>query len=285
MTDPLVSVIVPIYNIESYLDVALDSLYQQCTKEIEVILINDGSTDSSINIAREWCGRLTNLATVITIEHSGISMARNIGLRRATGEFIYFMDGDDQLVPGSLTLMYSICKANKLDILQCRHLEFISGEENEKCLNQAIMSNNSYIATIEEQLIMDGRSLFEKQWRDGTYAVPVWRCMYNREFLIDNHIDFEEGIFFEDHLFSFEVMLLAQRAMAIHEIVYCRRTRKGSVSDLMQIELFRSAMRTTINRIERILESERPTGYKDAAIEYLDYLRHQLSNCEDFCNK
>ncbi|MDY3373018.1 MAG: glycosyltransferase family 2 protein [Terrisporobacter othiniensis] len=113
-----VSVIIPIYNSEKYLVRCLDSIVNQTLKDIEVILINDGSTDNSLDICNEYA-KLDPRVIVINSENKGVSQARNQGIYMAKGQYIYFVDSDDYMDIQGLEEMYSIAKENEVDIVIC----------------------------------------------------------------------------------------------------------------------------------------------------------------------
>ena len=113
---PKVSVIIPIYNTDAYLSEALDSICNQTLKELEIILINDGSTDKSQNIIEEYAVRDSRIQWHIQ-PNQGQGVARNHGLQYATGEYIYFMDSDDILDTTALQQCYDACEQKKLDFV------------------------------------------------------------------------------------------------------------------------------------------------------------------------
>ena len=112
-----VSVIVPIYNVENYLAECLDSLERQTLKNIEVILVNDGSTNGSAEIAGKYVARNRNFS-MIERENGGLSAARNTGMKTASGEYLYFLDSDDYLLDDALETLYAKAEAEQLDVLK-----------------------------------------------------------------------------------------------------------------------------------------------------------------------
>lgn len=112
-----ISVIVPVYNMEKYLEKCLDSLVNQTLKEIEIIVINDGSTDNSYKILDKYKKKYSDILTVINTENNGISIARNIGIKEATGEYIAFIDSDDYVDINMFSDCYLYAKKNNLDIV------------------------------------------------------------------------------------------------------------------------------------------------------------------------
>lgn len=113
---PLVSIIVPIYNVEQYLTECLDSLVNQTLRDIEIICVNDGSPDHSADIVRRYM-HLDARITLIEQENRGLSGARNTGLRVAKGEYVYFMGSDDWLEADAMDICYNVAKKDRIDVV------------------------------------------------------------------------------------------------------------------------------------------------------------------------
>ena len=111
-----VSVIVPVYNVEKYLDVCLDSLINQTFDDFEIICINDGSTDSCLNILRQYA-KLDRRIKIFSQKNLGLSAARNAGMKQANGEYIVFVDSDDFLSPVALEKMHTNMSENDTDFM------------------------------------------------------------------------------------------------------------------------------------------------------------------------
>lgn len=127
MSDIAISVIIPIFNVERYLDDCLMSVENQTLENIEVILVNDGSTDQSAEIAQKYLNRNPNFR-MLEQENSGQGTARNSGLNVANGEYVYFLDGDDYIADNALELLYNRSKEQKLDILKFAAYTFEDGD-------------------------------------------------------------------------------------------------------------------------------------------------------------
>ena len=113
---PLISIIIPVYNVESYLNQCLESLKHQTLKDFEVILVNDGSTDNSLSICKEYSSLLPN-CQIIEQKNQGVSVARNTGIQNASGNYFYFMDSDDYLENEALELCFEKAESNNLDFV------------------------------------------------------------------------------------------------------------------------------------------------------------------------
>ena len=114
---PVLSVIIPVYNVHKYLSYCLDSLYAQVDGTVEVVLVNDGSTDESLNICRKYADACSN-TIIIDKENGGLSDARNVGTNTATGDYIYYLDSDDWLAPNAIRTLYDYAIENDCEIVQ-----------------------------------------------------------------------------------------------------------------------------------------------------------------------
>lgn len=113
---PLISIIMPVYNTEAYLDMAIQSILEQTQEDFELIIVNDGSTDGSPAIVSKW-QRQDHRIQIVAQDNQGLSAARNTGLRHAVGEFIYFMDSDDYLRPDALSACVRYAQDSALDLV------------------------------------------------------------------------------------------------------------------------------------------------------------------------
>ena len=116
---PKVSVIVPVYNVEKYIDKCLESLVNQTLKDIEIIIVNDGSTDNSIKIVEEYKEKYKNKIIYLEKENGGLSDARNYGIQYAKGEYIAFLDSDDYVDRKMYEKLYNKAIENNSDIVEC----------------------------------------------------------------------------------------------------------------------------------------------------------------------
>ena len=117
MSEIKVSVIVPVYNVEKYVKRAVESIIKQNFTDLEILLVNDGSTDNSLQEINLITEKYKNVK-VFTQENQGVSSARNLGIKKAQGDYICFLDADDYLEDGVLNKFYSLCKENDLDVIR-----------------------------------------------------------------------------------------------------------------------------------------------------------------------
>lgn len=194
----LISVIVPVYNVEKYLDRCLKSILNQTYKNLEIILVDDGSKDSSGHICDEYAKK-DNRVRVVHKKNGGLSSARNAGLRVATGKFVGFIDSDDDIELDMYEKMLNIMQKYDVDFVMADYLRiFNSGSNFKKTIDidNGYYDKNKIVSDIFPQLIMRG---------DIEYGplLSVWHCLYNTKFLRDNNIYFDEQVrWSEDNIFS-----------------------------------------------------------------------------------
>lgn len=221
---PKVSIVIPVYNVEKYLRECLDSVVNQTLRDIEIICINDGSTDNSLQILAEYESVETRLK-VISQENGGQSKARNVGLEVAAGEYIYFLDSDDYIKTNALEILYTIATTNNLEIL------YFDSEviyENDILKNEFPEYSTAYNRKKEYTGVFDGKNLFCKLIMDNAYAVSPCLQFAKREYLEEKHIRFFEGIIYEDNLYTFKSILQAERVAHSKDKLYVRRIRSDS---------------------------------------------------------
>ncbi len=216
-----VSVILPVYNVGKYLRQSLDSLINQTLKDIEIICVNDGSTDDSYEILEEYKQKDSRIK-VIHKTNKGTGAARNDGLRIATGECIGFVDPDDWVKPNMFERLYALLKEENLDIAMCMP----DGYDEKNGVNTPF----PYFVDANFENIPTDRIF---NWRDLSpfnYPMCVWNKLYKKELFDKNNIDFAEGLDFEDHKVIFGSLLTAEKIKFIKEKLYVYRfNREGSV--------------------------------------------------------
>lgn len=225
MNNIKVSVIVPIYNVEEYLEECLDSLLTQTLNEIEVIMVNDGSVDNSRNIAQKYVTKYKHFQ-LIERENGGLSAARNSGLLVATGEYIYFIDSDDYLVPNALEILYKKASSENLDVLKFAAYSF---EDNSKELSWEYKDGYRYHGVYQD--IYQGIDLLEKFILTNDASFPSCCLIFSKREVIKQHnLKFYEGIIHEDNLFHWQILSVSNRTSVLNMPLYCRRFRSGSIT-------------------------------------------------------
>lgn len=220
---PKFSVIIPVYNVENYLKECLDSVVKQTFEDIEIICVDDGSTDSSGRILDEYAAK-DKRVTVIHQENQGISCARNNGMAIAKGEYISFIDSDDYWREDVLHVLYGRLAEDDFDILFLGGINF----DNESRELQKVPAYQFDCLSPE----FDTKCFTYKDCKDFVIKLPVcpWSACYKREFLQQNKLTFPPHLFFEDNLFFIQTFLKAKRCGICREILYFRRVHSESVT-------------------------------------------------------
>lgn len=218
---PKVSVIVPIYNAEKYLHICIQSILEQTLKDIEVILVNDGSTDNSSKIAEQF-SRNDDRIVFINISNQGASNARNIGIKEARGEYIGFVDSDDWIESTMFEELYISGSLHNCDIVICDH-EFKYSKNGVK-RGYEVSQNTLLDRNKIEDEILSGIIT-------GNFNTTCWDKIYKRELLIDNKIYFKQLPKFEDLIFLMNVFSYAKRTFYIPRKLYNYRVVEGSLSN------------------------------------------------------
>ncbi|MBE7711329.1 MAG: glycosyltransferase [Cyanobacteria bacterium SIG31] len=194
---PKVSIIVPVYNAEKYLDKCVMSLIKQTLKDIEIILVNDGSKDSSATLI-EWFQKYDARIKLINQENKKQGGARNNGLRNASGEYISFVDSDDWIDPDFIEKLYNTAIKYNTDITATN---IIKHKKNKRKYNVRYRRTKTATNMSSKiKLCSDKKKRF----------FYVMNKLYKKSFLVENHITFEENCYFEDVLFSIKAIFHAK---------------------------------------------------------------------------
>lgn len=218
------SIIIPVYNVEKYLKECLESLVNQKLKSMEVILINDGSTDDSEKICREYLERY-DFIKLISQKNSGPGISRNKGIACAKGKYIGFVDSDDFVDENMYTKLIDIAENENLDFVGCAIKMFFEGNSKSK----VIENNNSEEVLTNEQLTNE---ILKKN-------IQCFSCnkIFKRELFDD--IKYEEGVYYEDIYTVFRLALKCNRGKHINEPLYFYRQRQNNITNNISIKHIR----------------------------------------------
>ena len=222
---PKVSVIIPVYNVEKYLPQCMDSVVNQTLREIEIICVNDGSTDNSAAILKDYCTKDFRIK-VIQQYHVGVSCARNTGIRAARGEYIYFLDSDDFIEENSLEFLHQEAKQNELDVLLFDGESFYEPPEYKK----NFPGMDCCYRPCEFGGVYSGPELYAKMREKNVFRPMVWLQFIRRQYLMDEKITFREGILHEDILFAIYCILQAKRVSHRKVSLNHYRRRGGTIT-------------------------------------------------------
>lgn len=215
-TDNKVSVVVPIYNVEKYLNRCLQSIINQSYKNIEIILVNDGSTDNSLQIAEEE-EKNDSRIKIITQKNQGLSMARNTGIQHATGEYICFVDSDDFVHKDYVKCLIENLEENDSDISVCDYLYINEKDEtwSKKNKVEKIFSN---LEAINDLLVGNQET-----------EVMAWNKLYKLSLFKENNIFFPKGKLHEDNFTTYKLYYYAKKISLIPDKLYFYLQRTDSI--------------------------------------------------------
>lgn len=213
--EELISIIVPVYNVELYLSECLDSIIKQNYTRLEIILVDDGSTDNSGIICDSYAKKDKRII-VIHQKNGGAANAKNTGLRRASGTYLSFVDADDYVEPGTYAYMVSMMEMYQVDIVQ--------GHFREIYIDKKVEHPSFTLLTL-----LNTEDYLKKYAQDWTCAL-LWDKLYKRHLF--RGIFFEEGHIVDDEFFTYLGVMNAKKILQAPRIVYNYRKRKSSVTSL-----------------------------------------------------
>lgn len=216
-----ISVVIPIYNVEDYLEECLDSIVNQTFKNLEIICVNDGSKDNSLEILKEYAKKDDRII-VIDQENGGHAVATNRGMDLATGKYLFLMDSDDKLKLDALELTYNAAEEKDVDFVLFQAINY--DDDKDKFYEAENYSMNAVANKVGEN-IFSFEDLGDLSLK---IAVTPWTKLYNREFIANSGIRFPEGLIFEDNIFFWEVLLQAKKIYFLKEHLFYRRWYESS---------------------------------------------------------
>lgn len=229
-----VSVIVPVYNVEKYLSFCLDSIINQTLSDIEIICVNDGSTDNSELILKNYAA-FDKRIKIINKENGGLSSARNTGVQAAQGEYIIFVDSDDYISPVLLEKVIAFSKKHKVDYVSFNYFSQLQNPPK-TCLSFCAVEHS-----------IENKSLLEKNIPDTIFSnIPIsaWSKLYKTQIIKDYDMKFTEGMIYEDGPWTFEYFCHCKKLLFTNMPLYFYRVnREGSImsqKDLSSLDIFKS---------------------------------------------
>lgn len=221
MESILVSVIIPVYNTASYIRETLECICAQTLREIEIIAIDDGSTDNSLEIIREQANKDPRIKVCHQNVNQGPSGSRNWGVRESQGKYIYFMDSDDLLAPKALETCYQKCIQENLDFV---FFDAICINTHNKYTGQSY-THQAYPGS----QIQKGINWLKYQLDTSTFRVPVWLNFIRHDYLKQLNLSFFPGIIHEDQLYTLLLYINASKVSYIPQIFPQHRLRDTSI--------------------------------------------------------
>lgn len=259
-----ISIIIPIYNIENYISQCVDSILNCKIDNFEILFIDDGSTDNSSKICKNYCKKNQNMHYYYK-KNGGASSARNFGLKKAVGEYVWFIDGDD-FIANNKDVNYIIQSA-KEDFIQFKMCYFYEKQQKIRLLKNIECKFSSFKDNLYTQV------------QSGTISISPCDKILKRKLIIDNDVFFEEGIVAEDIDWSLKLFLHVSTFKIVNKDIYVyRQQRKGSVSS--------AATNKTIESLYFIINKWNNYDYDDEMIEkiYVSYMAYQYVLMITFIN-
>lgn len=245
-----VSIVIPIYKVEAYIADCLQSVCAQTYSQLEVILVNDATPDDSMEQAAPWIEKLRERfeVKVVTHEHNrGLSAARNTGINEATGDWIYFLDSDDEITPNCIELLVKEVEKHPDVDFVIGNVEFVGATWNFPLRCDAYVVGNENIL----------RDYTTNKW----YMMAVNR-LYSKNYIKKNNLYFKKGLLHEDELYSFQVASTAQAMAAVYENTYIYKVRtEGSITAHLTLKNFNHKLYINQEKFAYILEQYRSGIY------------------------
>lgn len=260
MKDKLISVIVPAFNVEKYIEQCITSILSQTYRNLELLIINDGSTDQTKFICENY-ERKDKRLKLISVKNNGVSSARNIGLKEAKGDYIFFVDSDDWIEPETLMDMKTSLEKSEFDCVMCSYNSY---KNNNKIKSNHITNNSNMVYT--QKSIINAMCYMNNPYENFDLGV-IWGALYKKELI--NKIQFNENISIgEDFEFKYKVLLNSNSVMCTETQYYNYRLHS------------QSAMHGAFNekKIKSFIELEDFFNSKFVISEYKEAVRVRVTN-------
>lgn len=218
--NPKISLIIPVYNVEKYIRETLESVLAQTFTDYEVIMVNDGSTDESLGILREYAGKYDNFK-LINQENCGLSRARNVGVTESKGEYVAFLDSDDFLSPKFLEELYDAAVENNADISCCNY--YLYYDKSGKKI---------YMPFTAKTGVYSNETAMKKLIMDTTFHFFMWNKLFKRDLFVKNNIIFYD-MYFEDIAVCPQLFFFANKVAFVNKALYYYRRHRGSIISLI----------------------------------------------------
>lgn len=270
MKEDLISIIVPIYNVEKYLSQCVESLINQTYKNIEIILVDDGSKDNCGNICDEYAQK-DNRIIVVHKENGGLSDARNKGIDIAKGKYFVFVDSDDYVSNKFVENLYQMILENDCDIAICDYLQF----ENTLPVQEELQIKVDVLSNIE---------VLSKIYSENVKMIVAWNKIYKKELF--NQIRYPFGKINEDEFTTYKLIYKANKVAISNEPLYYYRFNSSSIMGSGFNEKRLQYIEALEERMQFYKEKSLDKLYKETEICYLDglitfYIHSKQSNIQD----
>ncbi|KUP22638.1 glycosyltransferase [Paenibacillus sp. DMB5] len=252
----MISVIIPVFNVDRFIEKCLNSFAEQVYQNFEIVIINDGSTDQSALIIQEYINRSNMRIRLINQKNSGVSVARNKGIDEALGEYICFVDADDLVTPNYLDRMLDVITTEKCDLVFCGYKQVTEDFSEVNFDNKSVDKG--------QETINSNEALRKFLYND--FVTGIWSLMVGKSLIHDNTIRFSEGFrYSEDLEFIWKLLSDANSVTLIKDQLYIYRIRNGSAMSF--VDSRRLDGYTLIQRLDKYFEYKCP----DFSLEFKKY--------------
>ena len=249
---PKVSIIVPVYNVEKYIEKCLNSLVKQTMEDIEIIIVNDGSKDNSINVINKFIKQYPEKIVYLEKENGGLSDARNYGLPYAKGEYIAFLDSDDYVEEDMYEKMYKLAKKENSDMVECDFIWEYPNKQKEDI----------------GQIYTNKKQMLEK------VRVVAWNKLIKTNIVIENKITFPKGYRYEDVEFTYKLVPYLNRVSFLKKPCVHYVQRENSISNLQN-----ERTKEIFNVLDHVLDFYKKNNIYDEYKEELEYIYTRYLLC------
>ena len=248
-----VSVIVPAYNAEKYIEKCLDSVLAQSFSDFEIVVVNDGSKDATLDILKRYQTQYPEKITVISQDNAGLSTTRNNAIRASTGEYILFLDSDDYILPDMLKTLLEKAQSGDFDV--------VASDVDAVYPDKTVRIASGIDQDLDELSLEEKKKLFF-----GVYPT-VWNKLYKRQIFQNQELFFEPGIWFEDVLFYHKLLPNIKSIGVVKESFYQYVQNAGSITYTYSDKLYDIHL-----VMEKILAYYKAQGLFEAYKDELEYM-------------
>lgn len=283
-----ISVIIPAYNVDKYIEACLDSIIAQTYNELEILVINDGSTDTTFDKIRQYANNDKRIKIINHEQNKGNGIGRNEAIKQANGDYILFVDSDDTIEKNTIEILLHKALEDDSDAVIYGHRQIAIKRGKERS-NIEFLPDRELAQMNREDLYT--RFLLQKS---GLFIQP-WKYFVKRSVLIENNIEFDSsGIYFEDIIYSSKLLFFINKLSVIERSLYNYYTRKGSITKTWTRKTIESRFAAIISLREFLKEQNVFDKFKDAyklffittgfLRSYTDYVRmkNRDEEVEDF---
>ncbi|MFC0343549.1 glycosyltransferase [Epilithonimonas hispanica] len=258
--NPLVTIVIPIYKVEKFIERCLQSVVNQGYKNIECILVNDVTPDASMEIAEKFIQKNQDFNFVVFNQptNQGLSMARNVGMDKAKGEYIYFLDSDDEILPDAIESLVELSEKTKAEI-SMGEVQGVKIPSNEKVDVFPIHTKVDFL---------QGNIQILQELVNGGFAVSSWNKLISVDFLRFNNMYFTKGLYAQDSLHTFEMGLHLETLAFLRQKTYVYYLHEDSVIHNRKKVHFDNWI-TIAEKINEHYVNEKDTQRKKLILEYL----------------